>query len=122
MIRQIFSCSNETDFFSESIEQDFEPINETTDELDECNNMQELVPISGIVNEYDGFVTENKKRKTNKCVCFIKPELTRLYMKDELANSRLVGGKRKYKKDSQDTSRLSPGRMRMILHPVPRRV
>ena len=38
-----FSCSNETDFVSESIEQDVEPIN---DELDKCNNLQaELVPI-----------------------------------------------------------------------------
>ena len=58
----------------------------------------------------------SQKRQTNKCARFIKTKLTRLYTVNELANGRLVGGKRRYKDNSQDKTALSPGRLSTILH------
>ena len=63
----------------------------------------------------DILLSGNKRRQSNKCACFIKGELSRLYTPVELANSRLSGGKRRYKENTQDTSALSPGRLNTIL-------
>ena len=43
-----------------------------------------------------------RQRSTNKCACFIKSELSRLYTQEELESSRIAGGKRKYKTDFID--------------------
>ena len=63
----------------------------------------------------DILLSGNKRRQSNKCACFIKGELSRLYTPVELANSRLSGGKRRYKENTQDTSALSLGRLNTIL-------
>ena len=72
-------------------------------------------------DEYSALLNWNKRRQTNKCACYIKSEMTRVYTEEELSNGRLVGAKRKYKTAAQDTSALSPGRLKPILYNAKRR-
>ena len=63
-----------------------------------------------------GSATKTKtKQKPNKCIGFIKSELSRLFSEAELANGRLTAGKRKYKDTIQEKNALSPGRMKVII-------
>ena len=93
-----------TDFIAET--ESYRQNNEETDKYDDRTDIE---PINRLLNK-------NVRRKTNKCACFIKNELVRVYSQDELANGRLVGGKRKYMNLLQEKSALSPGRMATILN------
>lgn len=58
--------------------------------------------------------TPKKQRKTNKAVSLIKTELGIKFTEDELANSNVKGGERKFKEMMCNKKSLSPGRLNAI--------
>ena len=74
------------------------------------------LPTSTQQTTLPGVVAKLKtKGQPNKCVGFIKSELSQLFTEENLGNGRQTAGKGKHKNCMQENYALSPGRLKIII-------